>query len=80
MTVTLAPRDVGEPVGAKIGSHPDPIVVRATRGKAEGEKGTYPRRGYLLTMSFTASLTFSPACLTPLTVAQQPKQPAPQDG
>lgn len=37
MTITLAPRDVGEPVGAKIGSQPDPIVVRATRGKAEGD-------------------------------------------
>ncbi len=38
MTITLAPRaDVGEPVGATIGSHPDPVVVRATRGKAEGD-------------------------------------------
>ena len=43
MIIPIAPRDVDESVGAKVGSHPDPIVLLATRG--EGQKGTYPRRG-----------------------------------
>ena len=43
MIIPVAPRDVDESVGAKVGSHPDPIVLLATRG--EGQKGAYPRRG-----------------------------------
>lgn len=62
MTITLAPRDVGEPV-ARRSAHPDPIVLLATHGA----EGYLSRRGYLLKASFTASLTFSSACLTPLT-------------
>jgi hypothetical protein len=36
MIITLASRDGSESVGATIGSHPDPIVLRVTRGGTEG--------------------------------------------